>query len=46
VSNRKLSDQIIEDILSQIGSGQLGEGSIVPSELTLCTTYKVTRGVV
>lgn len=46
MSNRKLSDQIIEDILSQIGSGQLGEGSIVPSEFSLCTTYKVTRGVV
>jgi DNA-binding FadR family transcriptional regulator len=46
VSLRKLSDQIVEDILSQLGSGQLGEGSTVPSEMTLCATYNVTRGVV
>ena len=46
MSIRKLSDQIVEDILSQLGSGQLGEGSTVPSEMTLCATYKVTRGVV
>jgi DNA-binding FadR family transcriptional regulator len=46
VSIRKLSDQIVEDILSQLGSGQLGEGSTVPSEMTLCATYNVTRGVV
>jgi len=46
VSNRKLSDQIIEDILLQIGSGALSEGSAVPSESTLCTSYDVTRGVV
>jgi DNA-binding FadR family transcriptional regulator len=46
VSVRKLSDQIVEDILHQLGSGQLGEGSTVPSEMALCATYKVTRGVV
>ncbi|CAM8627518.1 FadR Transcriptional regulators [Candidatus Planktophila versatilis] len=46
MSLRKLSDQIVEDILSQLGSGQLGEGSTVPSEMTLCATYNVTRGVV
>jgi DNA-binding FadR family transcriptional regulator len=46
VSVRKLSDQIVEDILHQLGSGQLGEGSTVPSEMTLCATYNVTRGVV
>lgn len=46
MSLRKLSDQIVEDILSQLGSGQLGEGSTVSSEMTLCATYNVTRGVV
>lgn len=43
---RKLSDQIVEDILSQLGSGQLGEGYTVPSEMALCASYNVTRGVV
>lgn len=46
MSIRKLSDQIVEDLLRQIGCGQLGEGSVVPSEMALCATYKVTRGVV
>lgn len=46
MSTRKLSDQIVEDLLAQIGSGQLGEGTIVPSETALCATYCVTRGVV
>lgn len=46
MSIRKLSEQIVEDILSQIGSGQLDEGSTVSSEMTLCATYNVTRGVV
>ena len=46
MSLRKLSDQIVEDILHQLGSGQLGEGSTVSSEMTLCATYNVTRGVV
>lgn len=46
MSLRKLSDQIVEDILYQLGSGQLGEGSTVASEMTLCATYNVTRGVV
>lgn len=46
MSLRKLSDQIVEDILSQLGSGQLVEKSTVPSEMTLCATYNVTRGVV
>lgn len=46
MSLRKLSDQIVEDILSRLGSGQLAEKSTVPSEMTLCATYNVTRGVV
>lgn len=46
MSIRKLSDQIVEDLLARIGSGQLGEGAIVPSEMALCATYCVTRGVV
>ena len=46
MSNRKLSDQIVEDLLSKLGSGLLSEGSTVPSETTLCVTYNVTRGVV
>ena len=46
MATRKLSDQIVEDLLSDIGSSVLAEGSPLPSEMSLCASYKVNRGVV
>ncbi|WP_430332911.1 FadR/GntR family transcriptional regulator [Rhodococcus sp. ACT016] len=42
---RRLSDGIVEDILGQIGSGELAEGSELPAEAALATTYGVGRSV-
>jgi|GEM_PF-5721193 len=46
MSVKKLGDKIVEDLLAQLGSGRLREGSTIPSETALCADYKVTRGVV
>ena len=45
MTRRKLSDQIVEDILRLIASEELVEGSAIPTESSLCTSYGVGRSV-
>jgi len=45
VARRKLSTQIVEEILRQISEGEITEGSVLPSELALCTSFSVSRSV-
>lgn len=45
MARRKLSDQIVEDFLRRIGSGELLEGAVLPPESSLCASYGVGRSV-
>jgi len=45
VARVKLSSQIVQQILQQIGSGDLVEGSALPAESTLCASFGVSRSV-
>jgi len=45
VARRKLSSQIVEEVLRQISEGEIMEGSALPSELVLCTSFGVSRSV-
>lgn len=42
---RKLSSQIVEEFLRQISIGELTEGSALPAESALCTSFGVSRSV-
>jgi DNA-binding FadR family transcriptional regulator len=45
VARIKLSSQIVEQILRQISNGELVEGSVLPAESALCTSFGVSRSV-
>lgn len=45
MARRKLSSQIVEEVLRQISEGEIMEGSALPSELALCTSFGVSRSV-
>lgn len=45
MARTKLSSQIVEQILRQISDGQLTEGSALPAESALCTSFGVSRSV-
>jgi DNA-binding FadR family transcriptional regulator len=45
VPRRNLSDQIVEDALRRIGSGEIQEGTAFTTESALCATYGVSRSV-
>jgi DNA-binding FadR family transcriptional regulator len=45
VAKRKLSSQIVEEILRQIGQGEIAEGSVLPPESALCASFGVSRSV-
>lgn len=45
MARRKLSTQIVEEVLRQISEGEITEGSVLPSELALCTSFGVSRSV-
>jgi DNA-binding FadR family transcriptional regulator len=43
---QRLGDQLYEQILQRIVSGEYGEGARLPSEAQLCRAFKVSRSVV
>lgn len=45
MARRKLSTQIVEEILRQISEGEMTESSVLPSEVALCTSFGVSRSV-
>ena len=45
MAKRKLSSQIVEEILRQIGQGEIAEGSVLPPESALCASFGVSRSV-
>lgn len=45
MAKRKLSSQIVEDILRQISQGEISEGSVLPPESALCASFGVSRSV-
>lgn len=45
MARRKLSSQIVEDILRQISQGEISEGSVLPAESALCASFGVSRSV-
>lgn len=45
MAKRKLSSQIVEEVLRQIGQGEMSEGSVLPAESALCASFGVSRSV-